>query len=296
MSIKSKISQAFSLLPYAHWIAAYKFRLLRNKSRHLNPPVGFSLLMITYNRAAFLERSLEAIAAATKGPFEIIILDNNSSDNTSAVVQSFQSAYPKVELKYIKENYNFGTNGYALAFLASKYKYIVDLDDDILAIQKNWDENVIRAFSDFEDIGFLSLDVVQDEFTEGAKPPMENYTRITQNNTTIQKGPAGGWFAITERKTYYELGGFVFRPDKPFRMEDGAYSHKARQRNLICGILEGTKVYHASGPVWNAKGNFQKVWKEKYGKDFLGAVNMVDNIDASKLPDWSVPKKSIDAL
>jgi len=38
-----------------------------------------------------------------------------------------------------------GTNAYALGFLQAKYKYLVDMDDDILALSKGWDQATIDA-------------------------------------------------------------------------------------------------------------------------------------------------------
>jgi glycosyltransferase involved in cell wall biosynthesis len=258
---------------------------------------GFSLLMITHNRSAFLKIALEAIIKNTSGPFEIIVLDNASTDETENLVQQTKLQFPEATIVYLKKNFNYGTNGYALAFLQSKYEYVVDLDDDILAIQKNWNENVANAFEDIDQLAFLALDVIQDQYTEGAKPEMHNYQKHSQKNTAIQLGPTGGWFAVTSRKLYYRLGGFIFLPNKPFRLEDGDFVRKAKKRGLICAILSDTYVYHASGPIWNAKGKYHKVWKEKYGVDFSKeTVNMVDEVKADQLPNFDVPQKAIDRM
>jgi GT2 family glycosyltransferase len=56
-----------------------------------------SVIVCTYNRCEKLRRSLEAIAAAALAseiPVEMIVVDNNSSDATEAVVEAFARASP----------------------------------------------------------------------------------------------------------------------------------------------------------------------------------------------------------
>ena len=266
----------------------------RRKYKGQTAKDGFSLLMITHNRSAFLKLSLEAIIQNTAGDYEIIVLDNASTDDTTATVTGVKKQFPQAKIKYIKSDFNYGTNGYALAFLESEYNFIVDFDDDILAIQRHWDNDVRRAFAEVDNLAFLALDVIQDQYTEGAKPEMHNYRMHTVKNTTVQIGPTGGWFAVTTRQRYYELGGFIFLPNKPFRLEDGDFVRKGNKRGLISAILSGTFVYHASGPIWNAKGKYHHVWKQKYGVDFSQeTVNMVDAVKHEELPEFDVPQKAI---
>ena len=58
------------------------------------------IFLITFNRAKALDRTLEQLLD-DKSPikdFEINIIDNNSSDNTSLIVQKWQKNHPN--LKY----------------------------------------------------------------------------------------------------------------------------------------------------------------------------------------------------
>ena len=84
-----------------------------------------SIIIPTYNRAKLIERSLKSIEKQTLKNFEIIIIDNFSTDNTSAVIKFFTSV-----IKYfvvdnnnnIARSRNFGINnskGSIIAFLDS---------------------------------------------------------------------------------------------------------------------------------------------------------------------------------
>jgi glycosyltransferase involved in cell wall biosynthesis len=295
----SKWTNRFTALaPFLPEIIGYQCRLAANRLSFAfkSPEKGFSLLLITYNRSAFLKLTVEAIIAATLSPFEIIILDNGSSDETSTVVSELQKKHPNVQISYLREKKNYGTNGYALAFLHSKFQYVVDVDDDILAVQKGWDKHVLTAFEDFPKLGFLALNVVQDQYTDGAKMSAEHYEVVKKGGTVIEIGPTGGWFAVTSRNVYYKVGGFVFLPNKPFRSEDGNFYAKVKNKGLISGLLSNAYVYHACGKKWNAKGNYHKVWKEKYSVDFKHIVQDVDDTSTSELPEFDVPEKALNTL
>ena len=86
-----------------------------------------SIIIPTYNRAKLIERSLKSIEKQTLKNFEIIIIDNFSTDNTSSVIKSFSH----LPIKYfvvdnnnnIARSRNFGINN-------SKEIIIAFLDSD----------------------------------------------------------------------------------------------------------------------------------------------------------------------
>ena len=86
-----------------------------------------SVIIPTFNRAAFLESAIESVLNQTYNDFEIIIVDDNSSDNTYEVVASFKD----VRIKYIRHRENKGVSAARnTAIRVCKGKYIAFLDDD----------------------------------------------------------------------------------------------------------------------------------------------------------------------
>src|SRR5215211_6012327 len=60
----------------------------------------FSVIIATYNRADELPRTLESLKGLEVAePWEVIIVDNNSSDNTREVVERTVQTFP-VPLRY----------------------------------------------------------------------------------------------------------------------------------------------------------------------------------------------------
>jgi hypothetical protein len=153
-----------------------------------------------------------------------------------------------------------------------------------LALSKGWDKAATEAFSVIPHLGFLAMNVVQDKYTDGAKPDISKYSELHFSDTTIEVGPTGGWFAVTTRAIYNKVGGFVFRPYKPFHLEDGEYNYEMSKLGYICGILKKKFVYHACGPYWNSAYGYNNIWKEKYRRDFKDYLPKIMTIQIDEVP------------
>jgi len=107
--------------------------------------IKISLIMATFNRASYLGRSLDTILAQSLPlrHYEVIVVDNNSTDNTSALVKDLQAHYPN--LRYVFE----GTPGLSHARNRGIAEAVGDIicfvDDDIVA-DKGYLENMLAAF------------------------------------------------------------------------------------------------------------------------------------------------------
>ena len=85
-----------------------------------------TVLIVTWNRKNALIKCVESVLAQTYKNLEIIIIDNNSSDGTSALVKKL---FPGVTI--IRTTKNLGCpSGRNLGFANSNGNYIYCLDDD----------------------------------------------------------------------------------------------------------------------------------------------------------------------
>jgi glycosyltransferase involved in cell wall biosynthesis len=89
----------------------------------------------TFNRASYLDQCLQHICGQLKKDedrVEILISDNNSTDNTSEIVNKYISQ--GFVLNYLKNNENIGSDmNFVQCFNLAKGKYILILgDDDVL--------------------------------------------------------------------------------------------------------------------------------------------------------------------
>jgi len=86
----------------------------------------FSVIIPTYNQASFLEASLRAVFQQTFKNYEIIVIDNHSSDNTTSLVKRYKK---KIIYKKINNN-GIIAKSRNLGIKLAKGKWIAFLDSD----------------------------------------------------------------------------------------------------------------------------------------------------------------------
>lgn len=70
----------------------------------MNQPLFFSIIIPTYNREKFIEKTLESVFNQTYQHYEIIVVDNCSTDRTEEVLAPYIAAG---KIKFIKHEQNF---------------------------------------------------------------------------------------------------------------------------------------------------------------------------------------------
>jgi rhamnopyranosyl-N-acetylglucosaminyl-diphospho-decaprenol beta-1,3/1,4-galactofuranosyltransferase len=100
-------------------------------------PATASIVIVTYNRAALLTRLLESIARMRPAPGRVVIIDNASSDDTTAVVDGFRDRIP-AEIVYRRLEENTGgsggfSEGMRVAYeLGSEWMWLMDDDVEVI--------------------------------------------------------------------------------------------------------------------------------------------------------------------
>ncbi len=64
-----------------------------------------SIIICSYNRASYIAAALDSLYHQTveKRLYEVIIVDNNSTDNTKKVCTAYISAHPELNVRYQEE-------------------------------------------------------------------------------------------------------------------------------------------------------------------------------------------------
>ena len=98
-------------------------RIVMNK----NPTV--SVIIPTYNRAHLVDRAIQSVLNQTYKDFELIIVDDGSTDNTEDIIKEFQKKDERI--KYIRHEENRGGSAARnTGIKAAKGEYIAFLDSD----------------------------------------------------------------------------------------------------------------------------------------------------------------------
>jgi glycosyltransferase involved in cell wall biosynthesis len=89
-----------------------------------------SVVICTFNRSALVAQVLETVCQQDASPslYEIIVVDNNSTDDTQAVVSAFQANYP--HLRYLLETELGLSHARNKGYREARGEYIAYIDDD----------------------------------------------------------------------------------------------------------------------------------------------------------------------
>lgn len=219
----------------------------------MNTP-KLSILIPTYNRARYLTGCLENIINSAKGfekYIEIIVSDNASSDDTTAVVNKFKKQYPFINYQRNNENIGCECNIYYLTQIAAGEYLWVFGDDDVM--RKEAIECVLKRINSDN----ISLIVVNFSImSKDLKKTITNYyykcsgfSSLTDHNVLLKKyGISLGYISSviikkdlfnTVPKKYYEKYleyGFSFL----------VAAYLAVLNNCIIGYIQNPIFYNRS--------------------------------------------------
>lgn len=100
----------------------------------------FSVVIATYNRAGELQKTLQSLSGIkTKEGWEVLIVDNNSPDETRETVLTMSKEFP-VELHYLFEKEQGRSAALNTGIRAARGEIIIVTDDDV-RVEPDWLDN-----------------------------------------------------------------------------------------------------------------------------------------------------------
>jgi glucosyl-dolichyl phosphate glucuronosyltransferase len=109
----------------------------------MNVPTKITVLVCTYNRSKTLGATIESVAAQTLPQsvnWEILVVDNNSSDETRQVVEGLQSRYPE-RIRYFFEPQQGVSHARNAGIREARGEILASIDDDETA-SAGWLQNL----------------------------------------------------------------------------------------------------------------------------------------------------------
>jgi len=191
-----------------------------------------SFLILTMNRSRELIECLESLFKQDYLSFEVIVVDNASSDDTLKVVAS---KFPQVRLNALPENLG-AASGRNEAFAMARGEICVLIDDDAVLPDKDATQRIVEYFNNEPQLGVLSLNV-KNFFT---------------NTVDIKSIPRRDKRILTEdyRCTYFCGAGVAFRREA-FEQSGGFWGKLfiyAEELELSYRILDkGFLMLHSVG-------------------------------------------------
>eukprot|EP00703_Trepomonas_sp_PC1_P005193 JAP91413.1 Glycosyl transferase family 2 protein [Trepomonas sp. PC1] len=182
------------------------FTSQKNKvTLQMNQEPVVSIIMAAYNAEKFIEGTLKTALSQNYDNYNVIVVNDGSTDNTNQIVQDMTTQYPKLKLITMPRNRGqFYARALALKH-ASEFVMFQDADDDLTsdivrtAVQKQQETNT--------DIVFFKTNVL--DVASGAIIPGTPYGQMFPTPISGK-----GIFAMFEKvNSYYPLWGKLYRKE-----------------------------------------------------------------------------------
>lgn len=163
----------------------------------MNTNPFFSIIIPTYNRADFLPKTLETVFLQEFKDFEVLVIDDGSTDHTSEILQTFQSKYPNLAY-HIQPNSERGiARNHGIKKAKGTYITFLDSDD---WLYKNYLSQAHQIILTSQYPAFLhtAYEIVKPNgivITKVNNLESDNYKMLIEGNPLS----CMGWFLHTEK-------------------------------------------------------------------------------------------------
>jgi glycosyltransferase involved in cell wall biosynthesis len=123
--------------------------------------IQISVVICTYNRATYIEAGLNSLVHQTcnKNLYEVIVVNNNSTDNTEAICRSFIAAHADYAFYYLNESKQGSSYARKTGAALAKGALLCLMDDNAVA-EPDYLEKIIDFFKAYLNAGGLGGRVI----------------------------------------------------------------------------------------------------------------------------------------
>ncbi len=240
-----------------------------------------TVILCTYNRCQLLGQALDSIAASTlpqSVEWEVVVVDNNSSDRTSEVVEDFGSRYPG-RFRYLFEPRPGKSHALNAGIRDARGEILAFTDDDV-TVEATWLQNLTAALHNREWAGAGGRTLPERSFVpprwlppdrRHALAPLAIFDRGPEARE-LTEAPYGNNMAY--RKTVFEKHG-GFRADlgpragsrRPQKCEDSEFGTRILAAGERVRYEPSAIVYHSVPQGRIQKKYFLEWWFDKARSD-----------------------------
>lgn len=210
-----------------------------------------SVIICTYNRDKFLPGALEALTkqSLSKNAFEILIINNNSTDNTESISKNFIDNHKELNVKYFVEMQKGLSSARNRGIKEASSELISFIDDDA-EVSTDYLKTAVEFFDNNPDVDAIGGKITP-IFESGKEPEwLSKYmwglvTKADFGNNIRgypgSKSPYGCNMAF-RKKALIEVG--MFNTDLLFRSEDKYIFYQLKKHNKKFLYHPGFAVLH----------------------------------------------------
>jgi len=284
-SFKSQAINWFNI--YQSFVAKSEVKAapaIHNIKKEVKPDSGIvSIIVLTWNAFQYTRKCIESIIKYTNYPYELIIVDNGSTDGTVEYIKSLTTQYAHVRLVENSSNVGFAAGNNQGAKFA-RGKYLLFLNNDVL-VSDGWLHGLVAAIESDERIGAAgpmtnrisgrqsySCIPYYESDEKGFHKFAQHVSQVKSNVITPRRRLAG-FALIIYKRLFEEIGGF----DVSFgtgNFEDDDLSLRIRKKGYLLMVNEGVYIHHFGSQTFKVNridykksiqerlAIFQKKWPE----------------------------------
>ena len=228
-----------------------------------------SIVVVTFNNLRLNRLCLESLYERTEWPnFEVIVVDNGSTDGTAAYLSEARERFPNLRLILNEKNRGFAAaNNAGLATATGNYFVLLN-NDTVLA--RGWLSALIQHLEANPDIGLIgpATNAIGNEArTSVGYARLEDMPRWAADYVREHDGELFdirmlGMFCVAMRRTTFERVGPLDERFGVGMFEDDDYAHRLRGAGLRIVCARDSFVHH-----W-MRASFRNMPKREYRKLF----------------------------
>lgn len=229
-----------------------------------------SVIVVNWNGERYIKRCLSSLMMQTYPKIEIILVDNDSKDDSLLIAEKY---FKEVRLIGLPRNYGFAkANNIGLD--QAKGEFICLLNNDAVA-HRNWVEELVKAIKECPEVAVCASKMLNYQHREMIDSAGDGYTRMgfpdkiasgVRNHEDydhlreIISACAG---AVLYRRSVLDLVGF-FDEDFFSYMEDVDLSLRVNMAGYKCLYVPTAVVYHLGSASTGSKINpFTVYWSTR---------------------------------
>ncbi|MBD0778219.1 glycosyltransferase family 2 protein [Maribacter sp. ANRC-HE7] len=264
----------------------------------------YYIVIPAHNEEAFLEETLRSLSVQTLQPKKVIIVNDNSSDGTEKIIDTFcnkYNTYLKLNTSSSKEHLpgskviNAFRKG--LALLDDEYDFIVKLDADLI-LPKNYFETIASVFNENKNIGLAGGFVYEldsnNEWTlnhpmnkKHVRGAFKAYSKACFKSIDGLRN-AMGWDTVDELLAQYH--GFEIKTLDELRVKHLRPTGKAY--NAKAKLMQGEAMYAMDyGFLLTSIASLKMALKQKNTKTFYHNMKGFFKAKANKLQKMVSPEE-----
>jgi len=189
------------------------------------------IIVLVWNHLEYTRPCIESVLKHTKLPCQLIIVDNDSNEETKQYLKGIRST-ENVSVTLITNEGNLGfVGGNNVGLRASEAAFACILNNDTV-VSEGWLSEMIKVAEAEDRIGIVN----PGSSTFGGRPGPDA-------PDFVETGSAIGFCMLIKRAVIEKIG-YLDESLSGFFFEDTDYSYRAKEAGFICGTANRAYVHH----------------------------------------------------